>query len=164
MSRPSPRNWVLDVSPSKSIGVRSDRARAGICGRQPNYSTRRRLFYPRCRILRRVKVAIDDFGTGHSALGYLTSFPVDVVKIDRSFVDGVDVDPVKSAIVAAVINLSRAVGSTTVVEGVETASQLEHLRELGCTTAQGYYFARPAPAHVLEDLLVAQASVAQLPR
>ena len=100
-----------------------------------------------------VKVAIDDFGTGHSALGYLTSFPVDVVKIDRSFVDGVDSDPVKSAIVSAVINLSLAIGSTTVVEGIETSCQLEHLRNLGCTTAQGYYFARPAPAHVLEFML-----------
>jgi diguanylate cyclase (GGDEF)-like protein/PAS domain S-box-containing protein len=101
-----------------------------------------------------VKVAIDDFGTGHSALGYLARFPVDVVKIDRSFVDGVDSDPVKSAIVSAVINLSLAIGSTTVVEGIETAGQLKHLRDLGCTTAQGYYFARPGPAHALESMLI----------
>jgi EAL domain-containing protein (putative c-di-GMP-specific phosphodiesterase class I) len=100
-----------------------------------------------------VKVAIDDFGTGHSALGYLTSFPIDVVKIDRSFVDGVDCDPVKSAIVSAVINLSAAIGSTTVVEGIETLAQLTHVRALGCTTAQGYYFARPGPAHALEAMI-----------
>jgi diguanylate cyclase (GGDEF)-like protein/PAS domain S-box-containing protein len=100
-----------------------------------------------------VKVAIDDFGTGHSALGYLTSFPVDVVKIDRSFIDGVDCDPVKSAIVSAVVNLSAAIGSTTIVEGIETLAQLTHVRALGCTTAQGYYFARPGPARALEVML-----------
>jgi diguanylate cyclase (GGDEF)-like protein/PAS domain S-box-containing protein len=103
-----------------------------------------------------VQVAIDDFGTGYSSLGYLTSFPIDVVKIDRSFVDGVDVDSVKSAIVSAVINLSQAIGSTTVVEGIETASQLRHLRGLGCTTAQGYFFARPGPVEDLEDMLIRQ--------
>ncbi|HLK46138.1 MAG TPA: EAL domain-containing protein, partial [Acidimicrobiales bacterium] len=102
-----------------------------------------------------VKVAIDDFGTGHSALGYLTSFPIDVVKIDRSFIDGVEADQVKSAIVSAVINLSAAIGSTTVVEGIETVEQLTHLRELGCTTAQGYFFARPGPARSLASMLAA---------
>ncbi|HLX88136.1 MAG TPA: EAL domain-containing protein [Acidimicrobiales bacterium] len=100
-----------------------------------------------------LRVAIDDFGTGHSALGYLASFPVDEVKIDRSFVEGVDSDPVKSAIVSAVINLSHAIGSTTVVEGIETFAQLEHLRLLGCPVAQGYYLARPGPAEVLEQAL-----------
>jgi diguanylate cyclase (GGDEF)-like protein len=104
-----------------------------------------------------VQVAIDDFGTGYSSLGYLTSFPIDVVKIDRSFVDGVDVDSVKSAIVSAVINLSQAIGSTTVVEGIETASQLEHLRGLGCTTAQGFFFARPGPVEALEDMLISHS-------
>ncbi len=100
-----------------------------------------------------VGVAIDDFGTGHSALGYLTQFPVDVVKIDRSFVEGVEVDPVKSAIVAAVINLSRAIGSTAVVEGVETREQLDHLETLGCSEGQGFYLAGPMPARALDELL-----------
>ncbi|MHB8681446.1 MAG: putative bifunctional diguanylate cyclase/phosphodiesterase [Acidimicrobiales bacterium] len=100
-----------------------------------------------------VKVAIDDFGTGYSALGYLATFPVDVVKVDQSFVDKVELDPVKSAIVSAVINLSQAIGTTTVVEGVETKEQLDHLYSLGCTMAQGYYFARPMPADQLTDLL-----------
>jgi diguanylate cyclase (GGDEF)-like protein/PAS domain S-box-containing protein len=100
-----------------------------------------------------VRVAIDDFGTGHSALGYLTCFPVDVVKVDRSFVDGVDTDPIKSAIVSAVINLSQAIGSTTVVEGVETLAQLEHMKGLGCPVVQGYYLARPGPVQQMEDLL-----------
>jgi EAL domain-containing protein (putative c-di-GMP-specific phosphodiesterase class I) len=100
-----------------------------------------------------VKVSIDDFGTGYSALGYLASFPVDVVKVDRSFVERVEVDPVKSAIVSAVVNLSKAIGITTVIEGVETKEQLEHLRAIGSTTVQGFYFAKPMPADSLTALL-----------
>jgi diguanylate cyclase (GGDEF)-like protein/PAS domain S-box-containing protein len=101
-----------------------------------------------------VRMAIDDFGTGYSALGYLTSFPIDVVKIDRSFIDGVDADSVKSAIVSSVVTLSSAIGTTTVVEGVETAAELQHLKNLGCQVAQGYYLARPMAAESLETLIV----------
>ncbi len=97
-------------------------------------------------------VAIDDFGTGHSALGHLAHFPTDVVKIDRSFIDGVETDQVKSAIVSAVLAMAKAIGCTTVVEGVETESQLGHLQGLGCSVAQGYLFARPMPAGRLEEL------------
>jgi len=104
-----------------------------------------------------VRVAIDDFGTGYSALGYLTQFPIDVVKIDRTFVDEVETDPVKSAIVSAVIRLSDAIGSTCVVEGVETRAQLDHLRALGCPEAQGFFLARPVPARGIEDLLRAES-------
>lgn len=110
-----------------------------------------------------LRVAIDDFGTGHSALGYLASFPVDVVKIDRSFVEGVDRDPVKSAIVAAVINLSQAIGAMTVVEGIETRAQLEHLRSLGCPMAQGYHLARPGPACEFEELMGPTRLAAEVP-
>lgn len=98
-------------------------------------------------------VAIDDFGTGYSALGHLARIPTDVVKIDRAFIDGVETDEVKSAIVSAVLAMAKAIGCTTVVEGVETESQLCHLQELGCSVAQGYLFARPMPASSLEDLL-----------
>ncbi len=103
-----------------------------------------------------IQVAIDDFGTGYSALGYLTHFPVDVVKIDRSFVEDVEVDPVKSAIVSAVIRLSEAIGTVAVVEGVETERQLRHLRALGCPEAQGFHLARPMPAHDVDEVLRAQ--------
>jgi diguanylate cyclase (GGDEF)-like protein len=102
-----------------------------------------------------VRVAIDDFGTGHSSLGYLARFPIDVVKIDQSFVRDIDRDQVKSAIVSAVVALSQAIGSTTVVEGVETVAQLEELRNLGCDVAQGFYFARPVAAASFDKLLVA---------
>jgi diguanylate cyclase (GGDEF)-like protein/PAS domain S-box-containing protein len=100
-----------------------------------------------------VGVAIDDFGTGYSALGYLTRFPVDVVKIDRSFVEHVEVDPVKSAVVSAVINLSKAIGSTAVVEGVETEEQLDHLKALGCAEAQGFHLACPMSAAQFDALI-----------
>ncbi|HVB06354.1 MAG TPA: EAL domain-containing protein [Acidimicrobiales bacterium] len=99
------------------------------------------------------RVAIDDFGTGYSALGYLASFPIDVVKIDRTFVEGIASDPVKSAIVSAVITMSKAIGSTTVVEGVESEEQLLHLRALGCTVAQGHYLSLPLRDLALEALL-----------
>jgi diguanylate cyclase (GGDEF)-like protein/PAS domain S-box-containing protein len=103
-----------------------------------------------------VRVAIDDFGTGYSSLGYLKRFPVDVVKIDRSFVDGLDKSAVDTAIVAAVIGLASAVGMTTVAEGVETEAQLDKLRALGCDTVQGFYLAKPMPASAMEALLWAQ--------
>ena len=105
-----------------------------------------------------VRLAIDDFGTGHSSLGYLARFPIDVVKIDQSFVRDIDRDPVKSAIVSAVVALSQAIDSTTVVEGVETAAQLEELRSLGCDVAQGFYFARPVSAAAFGRLLGASTS------
>ncbi len=105
-----------------------------------------------------VQVAIDDFGTGHSSLGYLARFPIDVVKIDQSFVRDIDRDPVKSAIVSAVVALSRAIGSTTVVEGVETVAQLDELKSLGCDTAQGFYFARPVSAASFDKLLMANVN------
>ena len=102
-----------------------------------------------------VRVAIDDFGTGHSSLGYLARFPIDVVKIDQSFVRDIDRDPVKSAIVSAVVALSGAIGSTTVVEGVETQAQFEELKSLGCDCAQGYFFARPTSATAFGKVLTA---------
>jgi diguanylate cyclase (GGDEF)-like protein/PAS domain S-box-containing protein len=103
-----------------------------------------------------VRVAIDDFGTGYSSLSYLKRFPVDVVKIDRSFIDGMDSSAVDAAIVAAVIGLADAVGMTTVAEGVETREQFERLRVLGCKTVQGYYMAKPMTASAMEALLWAQ--------
>ena len=93
-----------------------------------------------------VKLSIDDFGTGYSSLGYLKRFPVDSVKVDQSFVDGLGSDPEDSAIVAAVISLGHALGLTVVAEGVESAEQLEELIALGCDQAQGFFFAPAQPA------------------
>jgi diguanylate cyclase (GGDEF)-like protein/PAS domain S-box-containing protein len=100
-----------------------------------------------------VRLAIDDFGTGHSSLGYLARFPIDMIKIDQSFVRDIDQDPVKSAIVSAVVALSKAIGSTTVVEGLETLAELEQVEGLGCDVAQGFYFSRPLPVGAFEELL-----------
>jgi EAL domain-containing protein (putative c-di-GMP-specific phosphodiesterase class I) len=92
-----------------------------------------------------VTLAIDDFGTGYSALGYLRRLPVDILKVDRSFVQGLGEDPHAAAVLRAVIDLAHAIGMTTVAEGVETAQQLTELKQLGCDRAQGYYFDVPRP-------------------
>lgn len=93
-----------------------------------------------------VRLAIDDFGTGYSSLSYLRRFAVDVVKVDRSFVAGLGVDPAAEAIVAAVVNLCHALGLDVVAEGVESQEQLVALRALGCDRAQGYRWSPPLPA------------------
>ncbi len=93
-----------------------------------------------------VRVAIDDFGTGHSSLNYLKRFPIDVVKIDGSFVHDIDTSVVDNAIVMAVVTLAQTLQITTVAECVESAGQLTKLRQLGCTLIQGYLFAKPMPA------------------
>jgi len=96
-----------------------------------------------------VGLAIDDFGTGYASLTYLKRFPVDKVKVDRAFVDGLLGDEEDAAIVAAVVNLAHSLDLRAVAEGVETAEQAARLRELGCDLGQGYYFGVPHPA---EDL------------
>jgi EAL domain-containing protein (putative c-di-GMP-specific phosphodiesterase class I) len=93
-----------------------------------------------------VALSIDDFGTGYSSLSYLKQFPVDALKIDRSFVDGLGSDSEDTQIVTAVVHLAHALGLTVVAEGVETVPQLEVLRGLGCERVQGYLIARPQPA------------------
>ncbi|GAC1441749.1 MAG: hypothetical protein NVSMB55_10360 [Mycobacteriales bacterium] len=106
----------------------------------------------------KVRLAIDDFGTGYSSLSYLKRFPVDAVKIDKSFVDGLASGPVDREIVQAVIRLATAVGMQTVAEGVETTAQCEQLRLLGCTLLQGFLISRPGPIEEVERL-VSAASV-----
>ncbi len=93
-----------------------------------------------------VRVAIDDFGTGYSSLSYLKRFPVDVVKLDRAFIEGVVTDPVDTEIAGAVIRLAAALGMQAVAEGVETDTQRRMLVQLGCPLMQGYLTARPLAA------------------
>jgi diguanylate cyclase (GGDEF)-like protein/PAS domain S-box-containing protein len=100
-----------------------------------------------------VRLSIDDFGTGYSSLSYLKRFPVDAVKVDRSFVDGLGTDPNDSALVAGIIAMAAALGLGVIAEGVETQSQLEDLKRLHCRSAQGYYLARPMPADAFRRLV-----------
>ncbi|MBV8979892.1 MAG: EAL domain-containing protein, partial [Acidimicrobiia bacterium] len=96
-----------------------------------------------------LRVAVDDFGTGHSALGYLRRFPIDVIKLDRSFVERVDHVSPEAAIVQAVIALGHALDMHITAEGVERAEQVDRLRALGCDSAQGHYFSTPMPVEEL---------------
>jgi EAL domain-containing protein (putative c-di-GMP-specific phosphodiesterase class I) len=113
---------------------------------------------------RGLRVAIDDFGTGYSSLSRLRQLPIDVLKIDRSFVREVDREPQAATIVAAFIQLGQGLGMTTLAEGIETEAEWRFLAERGCELGQGYFFSRPVPADEIVaryragDLLVAERS------
>jgi diguanylate cyclase (GGDEF)-like protein len=100
-----------------------------------------------------VRLCLDDFGTGYSSLTYLCRLPVDVVKIDRSFVAGLGVSDRDSSVVAAIIGMAGTLGHDLVAEGVETTAQAGRLRALGCEMAQGYLYSRPVPAADAEAML-----------
>jgi diguanylate cyclase (GGDEF)-like protein/PAS domain S-box-containing protein len=106
-----------------------------------------------------VRLALDDFGTGYSSLGHLRRYPVDILKIDRSFVDGLDGRDGDAAIVGAVTAMAHALGMVTVGEGIETKGQFEALRALGCDEGQGFLMARPMRPEQLEDLLAEHAAL-----
>lgn len=109
-----------------------------------------------------VSVALDDFGSGYSNLGYLQRFPLDKLKIDRSFVAGLGTSANGGVIIQAIVALGRALGLTVLVEGVETEQQRVLLRLAGCDEMQGYLFAKPAPARAI-DRLLAQVKQGRVP-
>jgi diguanylate cyclase (GGDEF)-like protein/PAS domain S-box-containing protein len=102
---------------------------------------------------RGVKIAIDDFGTGFSSLGQLRRFPIDVIKVDRSFVQGVEHDQKDAAITANLVTLAHALGLVAIAEGIESHGQLSSISDLGCDLAQGFLFARPVPPEELGAVL-----------
>jgi diguanylate cyclase (GGDEF)-like protein len=107
-----------------------------------------------------VRVLLDDFGTGYSSLARLKGVPVDAIKVDRSFVDGLGSEDEDTAIVSAIIDIAHSLGLEAIAEGVEDAGQLARLRELGCTAAQGFLFAEPCPAAEFEAMLAAGVAAA----
>jgi EAL domain-containing protein (putative c-di-GMP-specific phosphodiesterase class I) len=100
-----------------------------------------------------LRFAIDDFGTGYSSLSRLKRFPIDILKIDQTFVRGIISDPNDAAIVSAIITMAHALGIKVVAEGVETREQLEFLDARDCDFVQGYYFSRPLPGDEIESLV-----------
>ena len=100
-----------------------------------------------------LSISIDDFGTGYSALSYLRQFPVDELKIDRSFVQALPDDVDTAAIVAAIVAMAHSLGLSVVAEGVETAQQLKLLRTIGCDEYQGFLFSKAVPPGRLAALL-----------
>jgi diguanylate cyclase (GGDEF)-like protein/PAS domain S-box-containing protein len=106
-----------------------------------------------------VQLAVDDFGTGYSSLNYIRRFPVDILKVDKSFVDGVSEGGEASALTAAVIELAGILNLKPVAEGIERADQLQRLLELKCDLGQGFYFARPLPGDELQTLLTERTAM-----
>ncbi|WP_165799611.1 EAL domain-containing protein [Sphingomonas oleivorans] len=100
-----------------------------------------------------IRLALDDFGTGYASLSHLKQFPIDVIKIDRSFTGALSDNAQDAAIVRAIIGLGKGFRMTTVAEGIETRWQAENLRELGCDMGQGYFFSKPLPYDVLAGFL-----------
>ena len=110
-----------------------------------------------------VRLAIDDFGTGYSALSYLRQFPIDVLKIDKSFVDPIAAGGQPAALAAAIVALGEALSLRTVAEGVESADQAALLEGMGCALAQGYHFSRPVAADAVSAWLDAAPPAADAP-
>jgi PAS domain S-box-containing protein/diguanylate cyclase (GGDEF)-like protein len=101
-----------------------------------------------------VGIALDDFGTGHSSLGLLRTCPVDIIKVDKTFIDDITGPPEKTAIAASLLHIARAMNLIAVAEGVETTDQAQALEQLGYRYAQGFLFARPMPAHQITELVL----------
>ncbi|ASF45844.1 putative bifunctional diguanylate cyclase/phosphodiesterase [Methylovulum psychrotolerans] len=104
-----------------------------------------------------IKIALDDFGTGYSSLSYLKSFPIDVLKIDQSFIREMTVESKDARLTSAIIEMGHSLGQKIIAEGVETEQQLEYLTHRGCDIIQGYFFSKPLPTQDMTNLLAKEA-------
>jgi EAL domain-containing protein (putative c-di-GMP-specific phosphodiesterase class I) len=100
-----------------------------------------------------VRIAVDDFGTGYSSLGYLKRFPIDILKIDKSFIDGVGNSREEAAIADAIIKLGGSLGLEVVAEGIEEPEQVDALQSLRCERGQGFFFSKPVDAETMGEIL-----------
>jgi EAL domain-containing protein (putative c-di-GMP-specific phosphodiesterase class I) len=103
------------------------------------------------------RIALDDFGVGYSSLSYLKVLAIDMIKIDKSFIDSIDIDIQNKKILSMIVNLSHELGMKVLAEGVETKEQLNHIIEVGCDYAQGYYFYKPLSVEEFEKILWEQS-------
>jgi EAL domain-containing protein (putative c-di-GMP-specific phosphodiesterase class I) len=106
-----------------------------------------------------VRIAIDDFGTGYSSLAYLQRFPVDILKIDRSFIAAMADSPESGALIRSLVHLGKSLGLETLAEGIEEKAQYDQLKQAHCDSGQGYLYARPLEPEGVEEFLVARSVV-----
>ena len=100
-----------------------------------------------------VLLALDDFGSGYSSLGYLNRLPFDQLKIDRAFISDIDTNQRKQKVLRGILELGRGLGFNIVVEGAETREEVAAVEKMGCDAVQGYFYARPAPALLIPDMV-----------
>jgi EAL domain-containing protein (putative c-di-GMP-specific phosphodiesterase class I) len=112
---------------------------------------------------RGIRLAIDDFGTGYSSMSLMKQFPIDTIKIDRSFVRDLPIDTEDQAIAQAIISMGKALGMTVIAEGVETVEQEAFLRSHACDEMQGFLFSKPLPAREMANLLRVEAQMISPP-
>lgn len=111
-----------------------------------------------------VQIAIDDFGTGYSSLSRITSLPIDILKIDRSFIDALGGDSRERGLTGTVVTLAQSLGVDVVAEGIERPEQLDELRRLGCRLGQGYLLARPMAASAIERYIAVPVPARRAPQ
>ena len=104
------------------------------------------------------KIEMDDFGSGYSSLNMITTIPIDVLKLDMKFVRNMEKDPKSLKLVELIIDIAKFLDVPVVAEGVETASQLDTLKKMGCEIIQGYYFSKPVPAEEFEKFILQEIS------